>query len=113
MIKQIYLTKESTKQAQYLSSALGLRPNITSRNALLYSLNKKDRCTLKDCEKLDQGMEIKSSALFGDSIDIYEMLLKEYYGNQLGKFNIEKLISFHVSKRINDDAFVNTLKDKI
>ena len=43
MISRINLTKDSTKITGNLIHQLRLRPNITSRNALLYSMGKGDR----------------------------------------------------------------------
>ena len=111
MINKVNLTKNSTEAAQKLLQQLSLRPNITSRNALLFSLNKKDKYNPKD-KIQNNGMEIKTQTLFGEEIDIYFMLLKEYYGD-LDKYNLEKLISFHVDEAFKNKEFINTLKNLV
>ena len=112
MINRINLTENSTKITSSLHHSLRLRPNITSRNAFLYSLGKGDRLDQKTAVKCD-GKELNTQILFGDSAYIYFMLLRQYYGKSLDKYNLRHLIAYHIDGGLSDPEFINILKAKI
>ena len=112
MINQVFLTTEATEKTAYIRGQLRLRPNVSSRNALLYSLGKGDKYDESIDLKCD-GQELKKHILFGDNADIYFMLLREYYGNKVKKYKMEKVISFHIDKGLADEEFINMLKGKV
>ena len=112
MINRINLTKDSSKKTAYLLNTLGLRPNVTSRNALLYSIGKGHKFDQNEEIKCD-GKELNVQVLFGDNSHIYFMLLKQYYGKKISKLNVKHLISYHIDQAMQDEEFVNLLKGKI
>ena len=112
MISRINLTKEATKITAALIHQLRLRPNITSRNALLYSIGKGDRYNKKTRIKCD-GKELNIQVLIGDNAEIYFMLIKQAYGLEIKKINIKHLIAFHIEKGLKDEKFINTIKGKV
>ena len=112
MINQVRLTTKATAQAAYIHKQLRLRPNISSRNALLYSLGRGDKYD-ESIDIVCDGQELKSHTLFGENAEIYFMLLREYYGNKVKKLKMEKVISYHIDQGLEDEQFMNILKGKL
>ena len=112
MINQVRLTTKATAQASYILKQLRLRPNVSSRNALLYSLGRGDKYD-ESIDIVCDGQELKSHTLFGENAEIYFMLLREYYGNKVKNLKMEKVISYHIDQGLEDEQFINILKCKL
>jgi len=112
MIKQVRLTTKATVNAAYILRQLRLRPNVSSRNALLYSLGRGDKYD-ESIDIVCDGQELKSHTLFGENAEIYFMLLREYYGNKVKKYKMDKVISYHIDQGLEDEQFINMLKGKL
>ena len=112
MINQVRLTTRATTNAAYILRQLRLRPNISSRNALLYSLGRGDKYD-ESIDIVCDGQELKSHTLFGENAEIYFMLLREYYGNKVKKYKMDKVISYHIDQGLEDEQFINMLKGRL
>ena len=112
MINQVRLTTRATANAAYILRQLRLRPNISSRNALLYSLGRGDKYD-ESIDIVCDGQELKSHTLFGENAEIYFMLLREYYGNKVKKYKMDKVISYHIDQGLEDEQFIIMLKGRL
>ena len=111
-INQVRLTTKATAKASYILNQIRLRPNISSRNALLYSLGRGDKYD-ESIDIVCDGQELKTHTLFGENAEIYFMLLREYYGNKVDKYKMDKVISYHIDQGLEDEQFINILKGKL
>ena len=107
MIKKISVSRKSTLILSELQLKLKLRPNILARNALILSLENGER--LSPEQEIDtSGKEFNSYTLFGSKEKIFEMILRQCYGDKLEKMDWGKMISFHVEAGLNNPSFVQS-----
>lgn len=77
------VSSSSAAKLKYLKSKTGLTPNILCRFAISLALVGDNGLGNASASDLD-GQEFNSSTLFGESADIYEALLRQFfYDNEL------------------------------
>ena len=71
----------------------------------MFSLNNGDKYN-EDNTEIDQaGTEFQISTLLGKDVEIYFMLLNEYYKKKLSDDETIKRISFHIESGLKDNKF--------
>jgi len=107
MITRIKISKSATSilAQRYKGVRKMLTPNIILRNAIMFSLSKKDKYddTIIDTS----GTEFQISTLFGENSELYFMLLNEYYNKKLKNDVQKKVISFHIEQGLKHKDFID------
>ena len=74
---RIRLSEKATKKLQYMKHKTGLTPNILARIAIMLSI--KDGSGLNNAGVSDyKGQELDKAILFGEHINIYDVVIKQY-----------------------------------
>ena len=112
MITKINVSKKATSILTHLHNTIRLRPNLIARNALMLSMENGDRYNSKN-DVDTSGKEFNSYTLFGENEKIFEMMLRQYYGNEFDENHWGTVISFHINKGLDREDFHAVFDPKI
>ena len=104
MITKINVSKKATSILTHLHNTIRLRPNLIARNALMLSMENGDRYNSK-IDVDTSGKEFNSYTLFGANEKIFEMMLRQYYGNKYDENHWGTVISFHIENGLGHKDF--------
>jgi len=112
---RIKLSTKATQKMQYIKSHTGITPNILSRIAIMLAI--KEGNNLKNAGIGDlEGQVLEKSILFGDHVDIYEVLINQHIHDhhiELGpQIAIASLIEVGVHKMGQVKSLVDICKLK-
>ncbi len=74
---RVRLSKRATNKLQNMKVGTGLTPNILSRIAIMLAIKSSGSLNNAGVEDSD-GQELNKVILFGDYIDVYEILIRQY-----------------------------------
>lgn len=95
---------------QYIKSKTGLTPNISSRIAIMLAM--KESSNLKNAELEDvNGQILNKGILFGEHMDVYDVLINQYiYDNDI-ELDIKKTIASLIEVGVHKMGHIKSLSD--
>ena len=111
MITRLKISKAATSilSSRYTALRQQFTPNIIVRNAMMFSMNNKDKYDNEEVGTVG-GTEFQISTLLGSKVRIYELLLNQYYGKKLSDSELKYIMSFHIEKGLRNPEFEDALK---
>jgi len=106
---RIKLSKKSTNKLQLIKNQTGVTPNISSRIAIMLAINSNDDIAVAGVEAAD-GQELNKDILFGDYIDIYEILIRQYMHDHELDIPVSKLIASLIELGVHKMGHVRSLE---
>lgn len=104
------ISASSTAKLKFLKSKTGLTPNILSRFAIALALADENGLGNSSLSDLD-GQEFNAPTLFGEHLDIYEALLRQFtHQNALGWDPVRHVASL-IEVGLHKMGHVRSLKD--
>jgi DNA sulfur modification protein DndE len=104
------ISASSTAKLKFLKSKTGLTPNILSRFAIALALADENGLGNSSVSDLD-GQEFNAPTLFGEHLDIYEALLRQFsYQNNLEWDPIRHVASL-IEIGLHKMGHIRSLKD--
>lgn len=104
------ISTSSTAKLKYLKSKTGLTPNILSRYAIALALADENGLGNASISDLD-GQEFNAPTLFGEHLDIYEALLRQFiYQSNLGWDPVKHVASL-IEVGLHKMGHVRSIKD--
>lgn len=95
---------------QYLKSQTGITPNILSRFAIMLAI--KDGGDLMNSGVDDyEGQVLDKSVMFGEHVEVYDVLINQYIHDNDIKLDIQKTIVSLVEIGIHKMGHVKSLND--
>ena len=109
---QIQLTTNATNKLHQLKSKTGLTPNICSRIAIMLALRESNNLSNVELGDLN-GQVLHKGILFGQDIEIYDILINQYIIDNDIKLDIKKAITSLIEVGIYKMGHVKSLLDLI
>ena len=107
---RVRLSTKATSKMQYMKSQTGITPNILSRFAIMLAI--KDGTDLKNSELEDlEGQVLDKSVLFGDHMEVYDVLINQYIYDYSIELDLQKTIASLVEIGIHKMGHVRDLSD--
>jgi len=107
---RVRLSTKATNKMQYMKSQTGITPNILSRIAIMLAIKEGNK--LKDAAVGDyEGQVLDKSVLFGDHMDIYDVLINQYIHDNNIKFDLPKTIASLIEVGVHKMGHVKNLVD--
>lgn len=89
---RVKLSKNATGKLRYLKSQTGLTPNILSRIAIMLAIREGSDLSNAGIGEMDGGQELNDTTLFGEHVQIYDILINQYIHDNKIKINISEAI---------------------
>ncbi len=107
---RIRLSRKATNKMQFMKSKTGITPNILSRFAIMLAI--KDGTDLKNSELEDiEGQVLDKSVLFGDHMEVYDLLISQYIHDYNIELDIQKTIASLVEIGVHKMGHIRELSD--
>tara|TARA_B100001123_G_scaffold425914_1_gene539399 strand:- start:162 stop:515 length:354 start_codon:yes stop_codon:yes gene_type:complete len=106
---RIRLSRRSTNRLQHIKNKTGVTPNITSRIAMLLAIRSNDDINNAGVDSAD-GQELNKDILFGENIEVYEVLIKQYMNNNKIDMSVAKVIASLVELGAHKMGHIKTLE---
>ena len=106
---RIQLSKNSTNKLQVIKNQTGVTPNILSRIAIMLAINSNDDISNAGVDDVS-GQVLNKDVLFGDHIDAYEVLIKQYIHNNRIDIPVNIVISSLVEIGVHKMGHVRSLE---
>jgi len=107
---QIQLSTKATNKMQHIKNKTGLTPNISSRIAIMLAM--KEGTSLKNAELEDQnGQVLNKGILFGEHLEVYDVLINQYIYNNDIDLDIKKTIASLIEIGVHKMGHIKNLSD--
>lgn len=107
---RITLSSKATNKMQYIKSQTGVTPNILSRIAIMLAI--KEGNTLNNAGVGDsEGQTLDKSVLFGDHIDVYDVVINQHIHEFDIKLDLQKAIPALIEVGVHKMGQVKSLVD--
>lgn len=107
---RVRLSTKATHKMQYIKSQTGITPNILSRIAIMLAI--KEGNNLKNAGIGDfEGQVLDKSVLFGDHIEIYDVLINQHFYDNDIELEPQKAIASLVEVGVHKMGQVKNLID--
>lgn len=104
------ITSNSTEKLKFLKSKTGLTPNIICRYAI--SLAARDSSGIGNASTVElNGQDFNASTLFGDHLDIYEVLIHQYMVDHAVQDDVQRCIAAMIEIGLHKMGHVRSVKD--
>ena len=108
---RVTLTKTSTNKLQTIKNRTGITPNISSRIAIMLAINSNDDLSVAGAGTGDaKGQILDKDTLFGDHIDVYEIIIRQYINDNEIELPISAVITSLVEVGIHKMGHVRSLE---
>lgn len=107
---RISISKNATNKFQTIKKNTGLTPNILSRVAIMLAINSKADLTPIGKEE-SAGQELSKDILFGDHIDSYEILIRQYLHDQESNISVGVALSALVEAGVHKMGHIRSLEE--
>lgn len=104
------ISSSSTAKMKYLKSKTGLTPNILSRYAITLAMADESGLGNASVSDLD-GQEFNAPTLFGEHLDIYEALLRQFTHQNNLQWDPVRHIASLIEVGLHKMGHVRSLKD--
>lgn len=104
------ISNSSTAKLKYLKSKTGLTPNILSRYAIALALADENGLGNSSVSDLE-GQEFNAPTLFGEHLDIYEALLRQFTHQSNLEWDPVRHVASLVEVGLHKMGHVRSLKD--
>lgn len=104
------ISASSTAKLKFLKSKTGLTPNILSRFAIALALADENGLGNASVSDLD-GQEFNAPTLFGENLDIYEALLRQFTYQSALEWDPVRHIASLIEVGLHKMGHVRSLKD--
>ncbi len=100
----------STEKLKYLKSKTGVTPNIICRFAISMAL--RDSKGVGNASSVElNGQEFNVGTLFGEHIDLYEMLLRQYVSDFDVRVDMQHLVAALVELGLHKMGHVKSIRE--
>ena len=107
---QVQLSTKATSKMQYIKTKTGLTPNISSRIAIMLAM--KEGSSLKNAELEDMnGQVLNKGVLFGEHLDVYDVLINQYINDNEINIGVRKTISSLIEIGVHKMGHIKNLSD--
>ena len=106
---RVTLTRRSTNKLQTLKNHTGITPNISSRIAIMLAINSNDDLSVAGADDA-KGQILDKDTLFGDHIDVYEIIIRQYINDNNIDLPISTVITSLVEVGIHKMGHVRSLE---
>ena len=106
---RVKLSRRSTNKLQYIKNKTGVTPNITCRIAMLLAINSNGDINNAGVDGID-GQELNKDILFGENIEVYEVLIKQYMHDNKIDMPVAKVITSLVELGAHKMGHIKTLE---
>ena len=106
---RITLTRTSTNKLQTIKNRTGITPNIGSRIAIMLAIKSNDDLSTAGVEDA-KGQILDKDTLFGDHIDVYEIIIRQYIHDNDIDLPISTVITSLVEVGIHKMGHVRSLE---
>jgi DNA sulfur modification protein DndE len=89
---RIHLSQNATDKLRFMKSKTGLTPNILSRVAIMLAIEENGNLTNAGVLDYD-GQELNQSVLFGEHIDVYDVLINQFVHDKSINQDLSKVIA--------------------
>ncbi len=104
------ISTSSTAKLKYLKSKTGLTPNILCRYAFALALSDEKGLGNASVSDLD-GQEFNAPTLFGENLDIYEALLRQFVSSNELAWDPVRHVASLVEVGLHKMGHIRSLKD--
>jgi DNA sulfur modification protein DndE len=104
------ISASSTAKLKYLKSKTGLTPNILSRFAIALALADENGLGNASVSDLD-GQEFNAPTLFGEHLDIYEALLRQFTHQSALEWDPVRHVASLIEVGLHKMGHVRSIKD--
>ena len=109
---RVQLSKIVTNKLQNIKNKTGITPNLSSRIALVKALESTTSLVNAGVEDAD-GQILNRDVLFGEHVEIYELLIREYlYLNSI-EMELDKVIPALIEIGVHKISHVKNLQDLV
>lgn len=107
---RVKLSKSATDKLRAIKGNTGVTPNIVSRMAIMLSL--KDGSSLSNISAADtDGQELNKSVLFGDHVDVYEVIIKQFIHEHEIDLPIQATVSSLIEAGLHKMGHIKSISD--
>ena len=106
---RIRISERATARLKYLKSRTGLTPNVLSRFAFVLSIREMRR--VSGSGRALGGQEFNSSTLFGEHVELYELLLDRYVSLVGDDRRSTTIIANHIENGLHKMGHLRRLED--
>jgi len=107
---RLSISKNAATKFQTIKNHTGLTPNILARIAIMLAINSKAVIS-PTCLEDGSGKELSKDVLFGDHIDTYEILIRQYLHDMKCDFSVGHAISALVEVGVHKMGHVRSLDE--
>lgn len=108
---RIRISERATTRLKYLKSRTGLAPNVLSRFAFVLSIREMRRVPGGD--KTSNGQEFNSSTLFGEHMELYDLILVRYVSLVDDDRRPGTIIANHIENGLHKMGHLRRLEDVV
>lgn len=106
---RITLSKTSTNKLQSLKKYTGITPNIMSRIAIMLAINSNH--DIKNTSMRGaKGQVLEKDTLFGEQIDIYEIVIRQYISDNAVDMSVALVIASLVDIGVHKMGNIRSLE---
>lgn len=109
---RISISKNAANKFQTIKKNTGLTPNILSRVAIMLAINSKANVSPVSMEE-NSGQELSKDVLFGEHVDAYEILVRQYLHDKECELPVGNAISALVEMGAHKMGHVRSLEQLV
>lgn len=107
---RIQLSKRTWDRLQYMQTKTRLTPNVLARTAIALALRDTHTATINE-NKPEQTHIINRDILFGDQVDIYEVLIRQFCAEQKINADIQDTVRSLIDVGLHKMGHIKSLID--
>lgn len=107
---RVTFSQKATDRLRFMKSKTGLTPNILARIAIMMAL-KEDGNLLNAGVSDNEGQELNKSVLFGEYMDVYDVMIHQYIHDNAIELPIQQVIVALVEMGVHKMGHVKKLED--
>lgn len=107
---RIKFSVKATEKLRYMKSKTGLTPNVLARMAIMMTL--KESGNLSNAGVTDNdGQELNNSVLFGEYVDVYDVMIHQYLHDNKIDLPIQQAVSALLEVGVHKMGHVKQVED--
>ena len=107
---RVRISSKATNKMQNIKSQTGITPNILSRFAIMLALKEGANLNNTDIEDFD-GQVLDKSVLFGDHMEVYDVLINQYICDYDIDLDVQKTIASLIEVGVHKMGHIKNISD--
>lgn len=107
---RLKISTNSTDRLKYFKSKTGITPNILCRFAIVMAIKSSNGIENASVTDLN-GQEFNAITLFGDNIDVYELLLKNFMIENAVKTDVNRCVASLIEIGLHKMGHIRSIVD--